>query len=577
MSASSRPRHQLNLVPTGRASRRTLASGRHLVIDSRHLIGREEEVASLLALLDAGDGLPAVAVVAGEAGIGKTALWLATVGEASTRGFRVISCRPAEAEARFSFSGLVDLLGGLVPEVLQELPGSQRRAMEAALALSDCKSRWRGGVAFAFLSVVRRLAQDSRLLLAVDDLQWLDAPSLGLLRYALPRLTSEPVASLLATQGEAPSWLERSGPLLELDLRPLSVGAIHELLRTRLDAALPRPLLLRVWETSGGNPFFALELARALERRTGGIEPGADLPLPSSLEALVHDHLDGLGTSALAVARAVAALAEPTVAVVRAAAGRGAERGLEEALAAGVLELDGDRLRFTHPLFGSAVSARSTPARRRLLHRRIAQLAPSAEERARHLALAATEPSGEAALALDEAAASAHARGAPAVAAELAEQALQLTPASDAEEVRRRRLLAAERLVRAGDPRRAIQLLEEALAAAPFGHARAAILVQLADAVWLFQHSAREPLRPLPGSARRGRGRRRARGESPAGGRRARALRRRRLARTHARARPAGGCGSTACREPRARRPGASNVRNAALRLGPWRSTGGNE
>jgi Transposase domain (DUF772) len=118
-------------------------------------------------------------------------------------------------------------------------------------------------------------------------------------------------------------------------------------LRTRIDVAFPRPVLLRIWETSGGNPFFALELARALQRRGRSPVPGEELPLPPSLEELVQERLDSLSAPARQVVRAVAALTEPTVTLVEAAMGREADLGLADALEAGVLQADGDRLRLT--------------------------------------------------------------------------------------------------------------------------------------------------------------------------------------------------------------------------------------
>src|SRR5206468_4784742 len=259
---------------------------------------------------------------------------------------------------------------------------------------------------------------------------WLDAPSLALLRYALPRFESEPVAAVLTARGEFPAWLRRdvaAERLLELELSPLSVGALHELLRRRLDVALTRPVLLRVWEVSAGNPFFALELARALQRRGGSLITGEELPLSPSLEELVAERLVGLSASAKEVVGVVAALAEPTSALVEAAAGSRAEQGLGEALEAGVLVLEGERLRFSHPLLGSAASSRSNPSERRSLHARLAQPVPGTEERARHLALAAAGPSREAAEALEEAAHAAYVRGAPTAAAELADHAVLLT------------------------------------------------------------------------------------------------------------------------------------------------------
>jgi DNA-binding CsgD family transcriptional regulator len=460
------------------------------------LVGREEEFAALLDLLNAPDKLPATAVVVGEAGIGKTALWLAAVDEAAARGYIVLSCRPSEAEARFSFSGLADLLGEHVAEVLPELAGPQRSALEAALGLSSSGPVEERLVAFAFLNALRRLGGGNRVVVAVDDVQSLDEPSASLLHYALARLETEPVVALLTARGATRSWLgrgEAAGPLLALELGPLSVGALHELLRTRIDVAFPRPVLLRIWETSGGNPFFALELARALQRRGRSPVPGEELPLPPSLEELVQERLDRLSGPARQVVRAVAALTEPTLTLVEAAVGREADLGLADALDAGVLQADGDRLRLTHSLLGWAVSAHSTPAERRSLHEGLAELVPVGEERARHLALAAAGPSRGTASALEEAAQAAHVRGAPAAAAELAEQALRLTPGADAEELRRRALVAADRLRHAGDSRRAIALLEQARASTPPGAARAAVLMHLVQPTW-DAHGPREAL-----------------------------------------------------------------------------------
>ncbi len=187
--------------------------------------------------------------------------------------------------------------------------------------------------------------------------------------------------------------------------------------------------------------------------------------------------------AALDVARAVAALAEPTVPLVESAVGRRFDAGLAETLTTRILELDGERLRFTHPLLGSAVAARQTPKRRRSLHARLATIAPTTEERAHHLGLAASQPNGEVAAVVERAAENARARGAPAAAAELAELAVRLTPAEDVDDARRRVLELADRLSAAGDADRAISLLEQALEGAPAGPMRAAMLTRLAGAV----------------------------------------------------------------------------------------------
>ena len=449
-----------------------------------HLVGRDEQLAALVGLFDGRSLLPVTVVLAGEAGIGKTSLWLAGRVAASERGFRVLATRPSEAETRFSFGALSDLLSGVSADVLPELPAVQRRALEAALLLgeSDAHADDRA-VAAAFLGALRILAGDGPVCLAVDDAQWLDAASLAALRYALARLDSEPVAGLLAVRGELPAWLRSTVPedrLHVLEVGALSIGAVHELLRTRHEATFPRPTLVRIWETSGGNPFFALELAGALLRRGGSLAVGEELPLPGTVEGLLQQRLAGLGADALETASVVAALAHPTVTLLEAVVGQQFVVGLTEAKAANVIELDNEHLRFTHPLLRTAVVARQLPPERRSLHARLAEIVPTTEERARHLALATMEPDTEIAAMIEGAARSARQRGAPAAAAELAEQALRLTPTDDDAAARRRLFLAATTHDIAGDTSRAIALLEHAFNEATVGVERATVLVQLA-------------------------------------------------------------------------------------------------
>ncbi len=478
--------------------------GGDVSVIARHLVGRDEELGALVRFLDASEQLPGVVVLPGEAGIGKTTLWLAGIDAAAARGYRILSSRPAEVETGSAFVGLTDLLADAAGDVLPKLPPIQRRALEAAMLRGESETYVDGRVvAAAFLEAVRLLAADAPVCLAVDDVQWLDAASLAALRSALARVDRRPVAALLAVRGRVPPWVRGAVPedrLRIVDVGSLSLGAIHELLSTRFDTAFPRPMLVRLWETSRGNPFFAVELATALRRRGGTLAAGEELPIPADVGELLHARVDELGAAALEVARAVAALAEPTVALVEAALGSaGLDAGFAEALNAGILELEGDRLRFTHPLLGAAVVARQPPVRRRTLHARLADVVPFAEERARHLALATTEPDVDVAAILEDAAATARWRGAPAAAAELAEQALRLTPATRRDDARRRLLTAADMHYHAGDGARASLLLEQARAAATPGNERATIVAQLAavqasphDAVALYREALAE-------------------------------------------------------------------------------------
>ena len=117
------------------------------------------------------------------------------------------------------------------------------------------------------------------LLLAIDDVQWLDPASANALSFALRRLDREPIGILLARRGEAPAALEPAlpGAVERLSVGPLSVGAIQGLIRDRLGLRFPRPTLLRLHDASGGNPFFALELARALDAGAP-LDPAQPLP-----------------------------------------------------------------------------------------------------------------------------------------------------------------------------------------------------------------------------------------------------------------------------------------------------------
>ena len=267
-------------------------------------------------------------------------------------------------------------------------------------------------------------------------------------------LDGEPVAALLAVRGDLPAWLRRAVPeerLRTVEVDGLSVGAIHELLRARLDATFPRPTLIRLWETvAAATPSSRSSLQRApAQRRHARARRRASDPL--DLDELLQARLDGLGAEALEVAHVVAALADPTVALVEAAVGAGFDAGLAEALDARILELDGERLRFTHPLLGSAVAARETPARRRVAARPAREIVPTAEERARHLALATAEPDARGRRDPRGRSAVGARRGAPAAAAELAEQALRLTPAGDAGRRATALFVAADMHARAGD------------------------------------------------------------------------------------------------------------------------------
>jgi len=339
-------------------------------------------------------------------------------------------------------------------------------------------------VANAFLGALRTLAGRGPLIVAVDDVHWLDAPSASALAFALRRLRSEPVGFLLRLRTSSPPipWLERPPPGLtveRIDVGPLSLAALQRLLRTRLGEVPPRLALRQVEAMCGGNPLFALELARALAGRWDELAPGQPLPLPGEMRSLVRERLTGLPPRTVDALLVAALLAEPTVERVGPLVRGEPTRALDPAADAGVIAVESGRIRFTHPLLASTIVESAGRARVRRLHGRLADAAAAPEERARHLALSAERPSEAVAAELREAARAVAARGAPETAAELAEHASRLTPPADPEAGWDRTIEAGLFAWAAGDAERAAGLLAQVVSDGT-GAPRAQALVHLA-------------------------------------------------------------------------------------------------
>jgi DNA-binding CsgD family transcriptional regulator len=336
-------------------------------------------------------------------------------------------------------------------------------------------------VALAVHDVLQQLGKDEPVVVAVDDVQWLDASSSAALSFALRRLPASHVLVLLARRpadGSTPARLEDALPatqVREVQVGPLSIGALHRLLADRLGTRFARQTSLRIREQSGGNPFFAIELARALGR---DLSPLDQLPVPKTLEALLGARiagLPGLTREALAFVAAVGALPESLLG--RAGIG---SRVLQPAVEAHVIERTEGTIRFTHPLLAS-VLYRDLGESRRRVHATIARLADDPLIRARHLALSTDGPDADVATVLDEAAGRAFEHGAVAASAELAEHALRLTPADDAELRSRRTLVAAQAHHVAGEWTRARALATDLLAHTQIRSWRADAFVLLAE------------------------------------------------------------------------------------------------
>jgi DNA-binding NarL/FixJ family response regulator len=445
------------------------------------IVGRSDELAVLRTFFAEVSPAPTLMVIEGEAGIGKSTLFTAGVESARERGLRQLVSRPAEAERGLAFAGLSDLLEDVLDDVVRELSAPRRRALEVALLLEEsAEGVDPRALAVAVRSALEILATEEPLVVAVDDVQWLDPSSANALAFALRRVHRH-VHVLLARRvedGSKSSEIEAAlaSGVRRLRIGPLSVGAIQQLLRDRLGRVFPRRTLLRIHETSGGNPFYALELARALDP---DLDPTQPLAVPETLEGLVGARLAGLPAATRDALGLAAALGNAPLKLLWAAGVEG--DALEPALAAGVIERADRNVRFTHPLLASVLYQDLAPRERRRIHGLLADVVDDPVERARHLAASTDRPDHEVAAALEEAAALAGARGATVAAAELSEHALRLTPAAAVEDEHRRTIAAGRAHLAAGEVERARRLGEALQARRPEGRRLGEALVYLSE------------------------------------------------------------------------------------------------
>jgi DNA-binding CsgD family transcriptional regulator len=443
------------------------------------IVGREEQLALLQTFLEQAEEGPSALVLEGGPGIGKSTLWLAGVEQARALGLRILTARPSEADRGLAHAGLGDLFEDILDEVLPTLAAPRRRALEVALLVEEASDDPvdHRALAVAVRGGLQALSERGPVLVAVDDVQWLDPSSADALSFALRRLGDNNVRLLLARRladGVEASELESALLPERVQVGPLSVGAVHRLLLDRLGRSFARQTLLRIHERSGGNPFFALEIARALD---GDVDPLEPLPVPQTLDGLIRVRLTGLPPTTRDALGLASALGTPSEAQLEQA---GVPKGaLDPAIAAHVVERDNETIRFTHPLLSSALY-NDLGEQRKSVHARIAEVVDDPVVRARHLALSCEEPDADAATTLDEAVILAADRGASAVAAELAEQALRLTPETDVDERGRRALAAARAHQDAGEWTRA-RTIATSLAEAEKGALRAQALILLAD------------------------------------------------------------------------------------------------
>ena len=435
------------------------------------LTGRQADLDRLtVGIRSAQDGA-SVIVVEGPAGIGKTSLLRAGLVDAKRMGFTILRASPLQSEIGYAYATLGDLLAAQLPDLAGRIAPTHLAALRRAFGAApqdqvavdplgeavDAVDEQL--IATATLYAFRALAARQRLIVAIDDAPWVDQSSRAALSYALRRLGDANGGFVLTQRSDA-----AGGPLpfdlvdaptqdqiRRIWLEPLSLGALQSVLQEATGKMVSRPTLIRIHQISGGNPFYAIELARAIAAQAGAHRPGEDLPLPRTLRDLVAGRLQDLPAAARRLLLVAALTTQPTVLLLKERGGASATSTLRACAAAGVIRIDGDLVAFAHPLFASILVADATVAERRAAHAWLGTVkGEDIEARARHIALAHTGPDPAVGALLAEAAAAARRRGAPSVAAELADLAVDRTPATDPDRSARG-LTAADASFAAGD------------------------------------------------------------------------------------------------------------------------------
>jgi DNA-binding NarL/FixJ family response regulator len=371
------------------------------------LIGRERELAALTMALDRADaGLATIAIVAGDAGIGKTSLVNTLAIQARRRGGRVLvgGCLDL-ADNGLPYAALIEGLRGLARELapselaallgpasddlrrllpgLGPLVGTVATPMIPAQDSPSPSNLDQARLYELVLGMLGSLAGEGPGLLIIEDLHWVDRATQDLIRFLARNLERERLLVVLTVRTDGLSrgdpvaaWLaslERDPETIRLDLEPLDRDAVERQMEAVLGSPPDRALVERVIRRSGGNPFFVEELLK--REREGGTGP-----LPRTLMEILTAQIAGLPDESRAILGVVAvggrAVDERLVAAVVEVSESDIRESIRVAIDRGVLVMDhsGGPLRLRHALLAEVSEANLLPAERRTLHERYAQV-----------------------------------------------------------------------------------------------------------------------------------------------------------------------------------------------------------
>jgi DNA-binding CsgD family transcriptional regulator len=426
------------------------------------LLGRQRETKVLAELLDsARQGRSGVLVIRGEPGIGKTALLVDTLAQAS--GFRTVQISGAESEMELAYAGVQQLCGPL-SGFIDRLPERQQKALHVALGLSDGATPDRLLVGLAVLTLLAEASADRPTLCIVDDAQWVDSASMQALAFVARRILADPLAMIFAARPDTSNPDLAGQP--ELELGGLDDRDARALLDVMIPGRLDEQVRDNILREAGGNPLALRELHKALKpgELAGGYGLATAKSLAARIERIYGQRLRELPPQTSTLLLIAAAEPGGRPAWLWAAAQRlgiGADAAAPAELA-GLIVVDVG-IRFEHPLIRAAIYRSASSSQRRRVHGALAEAIEGltgAEHRAWHRAHAAEGPDEKVAQELERSAERARARGGIAAAAAFLEYAAKLSP--DPARQTQRALDAAQAKLDAGSPEAAAALLATA-------------------------------------------------------------------------------------------------------------------
>ncbi|HTU86926.1 MAG TPA: AAA family ATPase [Solirubrobacteraceae bacterium] len=417
------------------------------------LFGRDLELDAIYRLIDPADPAGGALVLRGDPGIGKSALLSAARVRAAGEGLQPLETAGAETETELPFAGLERLLRPIL-HCAAELPERQRSALLAAVGTIEGAAPDLFLIALGALNLITEAASRRRLLLLVDDAQWLDRGTADVLAFIARRIGDEPIATLVATrEGYASPLIDSK--LDELPLAPLDDGEARALLDARSPQLSPTDRS-RVVAEAEGNPLALLEFAGVAGGAVwddDGQLPGR-LPLTERLERAFAARAQDLPEITRAVLLVVAANDSDVLAEALSATSAWLASGVDEdsvtpAADLGLVEVNGIRISFPNPLVRSATYQAASPEQRRQVHAALAESLAGEPDRATwHRAAATSPPDEEVASELESVAGRAERRGAIATAIAGLERAAMLS--ADSSRRGARLLRAAELAVQLG-------------------------------------------------------------------------------------------------------------------------------